>query len=174
MIQPDPCQACRGRGTKRHPREFSVRLPPGSEHGAERVLAGQGEPGRFGGAWGDLRVTVNVRPHAFLTRSGTEIRCEVPISVTEAALGTRVEVPTLEGPVMVDVPRGIRSGTKLRLRKKGVPTSDRGRGDQLVSIAIETPAVFEGSPVEAALHELERVCSEHNGLPYRTRYRGTK
>lgn len=167
LVQPDPCQACGGRGTRRQPRSFQVRLPPGTDAGAERVLQGEGEPGRFGGAAGDLRVTVNVTPHPWLRREGDEILCEVPLSPAEAALGAKVPVPTVDGLVHVDVPPGVRSGTKLRLRGKGVPRSARssrreggeGRGDQLVMVVVETPVIAGAPAVAEALRQLDRACA---------------
>jgi molecular chaperone DnaJ len=155
LLQPDPCEACRGRGTKRQNRSFRVRLPAGTEAGAERVIEGEGEPGRFGGAAGDLRVTVNVTPHPWLRRSGDEIHCEVPVSLAEAATGAKVPVPTIDGLVQVDVPPGVRSGTKLRLRGKGVPL--KVRGDQLVTVVVETPVLANAPAVAQALQQLEQA-----------------
>ncbi len=171
MIQIDPCTTCRGNSTKRQLRSFEVRLPAGIDAGAERVLTGLGEPGRFGGEAGDLRITVNVRPHPRLVREGNDIRCELSVSVTEAALGTKLRVPTVDGEVEVDIPAGIKSGTRLRLRGKGVPIEGarRGapaRGDELVAVTVETPEVRD-ERVRAALAELERVCTEASALPRR-------
>lgn len=168
LIQLDPCQTCRGRGTLRQNRSFRVRLPPGTEPGAERVIEREGEPGRFGGSAGDLRVTVNVAPHPWLRREGDEIHCEVPISLTEAAVGAKVPVPTVDGLVHVDVPPGIKSGTKLRLRSKGVPRKAQPRGDQLVTILIETPVVTQAPEVLQALQALEQACRQSaSSLPRR-------
>ncbi|MCA9654096.1 MAG: DnaJ domain-containing protein [Myxococcales bacterium] len=159
LVQPDPCQECRGRGTRRQTRSFRVRLPPGTDAGAERVLEGEGEPGRYGGKAGDLKVTVNVSPHRWLRRKGDEIHCEVPLSISEAARGGKIPVPTVDGLVDVDVPKGVRTGTRLRLRGKGVPAAKgKGRGDQLVTVVIETP-VLSGSPAVAeAIDALEAAC----------------
>lgn len=178
LLQRDPCETCRGRGTNRRLRQFHVRIPPGTTPGAERVVKGQGEPGRFGASAGDLRVTVNVRRHPWLTRDGEDIRCELPLSVTEAARGTSVGVPTVDGDVALEVPAGIRSGTHLRLRGKGVPRDGgkgRGRGDQLVRVRIETPRLdVEGAheAVADALDALERACEAQGVLPDRDRQRG--
>ena len=173
LIQLDACQTCRGRGTLRQNRSFRVRLPPGTEPGAERVIEREGEPGRFGGSAGDLRVTVNVAPHPWLRREADEIHCEVPISLTEAATGAKVPVPTVDGLVHVDVPPGIKSGTKLRLRTKGIPRrpasrNDPARGDQLVTILIETPVPTRAPAVVAALEALEQACRQSpESLPRR-------
>lgn len=177
LLQLDPCESCKGLGRRRQTRTFQVRLNPAIEAGAEKVLTGQGEPGRFGGEPGDLRVTINVQPHPWLERHEFEIRAEVPVSVTEAALGARVPVPTVDGPVTVDVPAGVRSGTKLRLRGKGVPIPrdqrKRGgpdRGDQLVTVLVETPST-ESETIRASLLELERLCAQEGALPRRTAQR---
>jgi molecular chaperone DnaJ len=175
LVQLDPCTGCKGSGGRRQTRAFEVKLPPGTAAGAERVLTGLGEPGRFGGEAGDLRVTVNVRPHPRLQRDGDDIRCDVHVSVTEAAIGARVAVPTVDGEVELDIPGGIKSGTRLRLRGKGVPRTDarRGtpaRGDQLAVVVIETPEHGD-ERVRAALSELERVCAEAGAYPRRAEER---
>jgi len=168
LIQLDPCETCRGRGTRRRVRSFEVRLPPGTEGGAQRVITGEGEPGRFGGSSGDLRVTVNVTPHPWLRRRGHEVLCEVPLSISEAARGAKVPVPTVDGLVMVDVPPGVRSGTKLRLRGKGVPSSGKPRGDQLVTVVVETPVRSVSPAVAEALDRLEDACAQApTALPLR-------
>jgi len=169
----EACETCRGAGTKRSMRAFEVKLPPGIVAGSERVIAGQGEPGRFGGDPGDLRITVNVRPHPRLARDGDDIRCDVAVSITEAALGTRVSIPTVDGDVEVEIPAGIKSGTKLRLRGKGVPKVDaRGRaagprGDQLAGVVVETPNVGASARVRSLLTELEIECARAGALPRR-------
>ena len=127
----------------------------------------EGEPGRFGGAPGNLRVTVNVRAHAFLTRKGDDIHCDLPISITEAAVGGKVEVPTVDGWVDLQIPAGTRSGSKLRLRGKGVPKGRGQRGDQLVAVQVETPLHLPTAMTEL-LQRLERLVDEVPGtLPRR-------
>ncbi|MBK8717843.1 MAG: J domain-containing protein [Deltaproteobacteria bacterium] len=180
MVQIDPCSDCRGSGSRRQARAFDVKLPPGTAAGTERVLTGLGEPGRFGGEPGDLRTTVNVRPHPRLVRDGDDLRCDATISIAEAALGTRLSVPTVDGDAWLEVPAGIKSGTKLRLRGKGVPTAAGGkssrRGDQLVLVTVETPAVPSGAAgerVRAALAALEEACNDTGALPRRSAERAT-
>ncbi|MCR9165267.1 MAG: molecular chaperone DnaJ [Nannocystaceae bacterium] len=169
LLQADACKTCRGSGKHRRTRSFTVSLPPGVESGAQKVLEGQGEPGRFQGEAGDLKVTVRVRPDPFLERRGTELRCELFVSLTEAALGARVEVPTVDGPVEVEIPAGIRSGTKLRLRGKGIPAK-QGRGDQIVQVSVETPRT--GDPnLTATLRELEERGALASALPQRAAQR---
>lgn len=171
LLQTDACATCRGTGKHRSKRAFTVSLPPGVESGAQKVLKGQGEPGRFHADAGDLKVTVHVRPDPFLERRGNELRCELFVSLTEAALGARVEVPTVDGPVELDVPAGIRSGTKLRLRGKGVPAK-QGRGDQLVLVTVETPLCADPN-VTATLRELEERSALASALPKRAQQRAS-
>lgn len=158
MIQQDPCNACSGRGSRRERRNFSVRLPPGTESGAERIVEGQGEPGQYGGPPGHLRVTVNVRPHPWLRRDGVDIIGELYISVGEAARGARVPVPTLTGTAIVEIPASVATGAKLRLRGKGVPTEGGRHGDQIVTVVLETPRIGAAdNGLSSALDALERV-----------------
>jgi len=171
MIQQDPCPICSGRGSRREKRSFSVRVPAGTESGAERVVEDQGEPGQYGGPPGHLRVTINVRPHPWLRRDGGDILGDVYVSVTEAARGGRVPVPTLTGPVTVEIPPGVASGTKLRLRGKGVPGGEAGKaGDQIVSVIVEIPRASAG--LADALDALERaIQADPQALPKRSAQR---
>lgn len=157
MVQPDPCGDCGGKGARKERRSFSVQLPPGTEAGAERILEGQGEPGRFGAQPGNLRITVNVEDHPWLTRAGKDISCRFPISITEAALGAQVMVPTVDGPVTMTLPRGVQGGARLRLKGKGVPDANgAARGDQIVTVEVETP-VADAPEVAEALERLEAI-----------------
>jgi molecular chaperone DnaJ len=132
MIQVDPCPECRGRGAKKEARRYDVTVPPGTRPGAERVIEGAGEPGRFGGDAGRLRVTVNVRDDPFLVRDGDDILVEAPVSASELALGAVVVVPSVDGWLEVRLPPATTSGARLRLAGKGVPRASGGRGDQFV------------------------------------------
>jgi molecular chaperone DnaJ len=177
MLQVEACEVCRGSGRRKQTRTFTVTLPPGTEAGAQKILEGLGEPGRYGGEAGDLRVTVNVRPHAWLERRGDEIHTEVHCSITEAAIGASVPVLTVDGVVKVDLPAGVRSGTKLRLRGKGVPFGKeqrrRGaatRGDQLVNVVVETPQAASDE-MRAALRRLEELSEREQALPRRAKQR---
>ena len=120
---------------------LSVKIPPGVSTGSVIRLAGQGQAGRGGGAAGDLLVTIKVAPHSYFRREGSDLLIDVPLTVSEAALGTKVEVPTLaEGPMVVTIPPGTSSGAKLRLRGKGVPDQKtRARGDLYVVIKLVLP-----------------------------------
>jgi molecular chaperone DnaJ len=136
-----PCPDCKGQGTVEREREYTVSIPPGTEDGALRRVAGQGEPGRRGGAAGDLAVVVRVKPHPIFVREGQVVACELPISFVQAALGAVIEVPTLDGKVEMRVPAGTQSGAVFRLRGKGMPVGPKGspRGDQHVRVVVETP-----------------------------------
>lgn len=120
---------------------LSVKIPPGVDTGSIIRLSGQGEPGSGGGPAGDLLVRIRVAPHPWFRREGANLFVEVPISITEAALGAKVEAPTLaEGRVVVTIPAGTASGAKLRLRGKGVvELNTKQRGDQYVVIKIVPP-----------------------------------
>jgi DnaJ-class molecular chaperone len=117
---------------------ISIKLPKGVEEGTKIRLAGQGQPGPAGN--GDAIVTITINPHRFFTRDGDNIRLELPVSLDEALLGAKVKVPTVDGPVMVGVPKGSTSGKTLRLKGKGFTGKDGIRGDQLVTLMIDVPA----------------------------------
>ncbi|HYV86792.1 MAG TPA: DnaJ C-terminal domain-containing protein, partial [Patescibacteria group bacterium] len=116
-------------------------IPPGVDDGSRVRVSGRGRAGRNGGGPGDLFIITRVAPHPFFRRIGDNIHCTVPITVSEAALGTRIEVPTIDGRARIRIPPGTETGQKFRLRGKGSP-SLRGtvRGDQYVETRIVTPA----------------------------------
>ena len=135
-----PCQVCRGTGSETRTREIKVRIPAGVQDGNTLRLPGKGGPGRNGGPNGDLLVKVRVASSPTFGRKGNDLTLNVPISYTEAALGTKLEVPTLNGEVRLKVPAGTPSGKTFRVRGKGV-TPDRGRtGDLLVTVQVAVPA----------------------------------
>jgi DnaJ-class molecular chaperone len=133
-----PIQLRRGEKTER----LTVKIPPGINEGAVIRLAGQGQSAVEGSSAGDLLVTIHVAPHPYFRREGTNLLLDVPVTPAEAVLGSKIEVPTLtEGKVSLSVPPGTSSGTKLRLRGKGVLNKTTGsRGDQLVLIRIVVPS----------------------------------
>ena len=136
----DPCSACKGSGRTAESATIQVRIPPGVDTNTILQLRGQGEPGDPGAARGNLRVQLRVKPHAFFVRQGNDLLCQVPISFPQAALGAEVEVPTLDGPTPLHVPRGTQSGDVLKLKGRGMPDlSGNGRGDEHVEVLIETP-----------------------------------
>jgi molecular chaperone DnaJ len=136
----DPCKSCRGSGRSEGERSIKVRIPPGVEDGMRLRVAGEGEAGIAGGPPGDLYVVIRVAPHPLFVREGSDLICEVPIPFVQAALGAEIEVPTLEGKVVLRVAEGTQTGKLLRLRGKGLPTVSGGpRGDQLVRLFVEVP-----------------------------------
>ncbi len=136
----NPCDHCLGQGRIRRSKKLSVKIPPGVDSGDRVRLTGEGEAGRNGGPPGDLYVEVRVREHAIFERDGVHLSCEVPISVATASLGGSVEVPTLDGHVVLKIPAETQSGRVFRLREKGVK-SVRGnaRGDLFCRVVVETP-----------------------------------
>ena len=117
---------------------IDLKLPPGLEDGTRIRLAGKGEDGP--GGRGDALVTIELAPHRFYTRDGTNIRLELPVTLKEAVLGAKVKVPTPDGPVMLTIPKGTTSGKVLRLKGRGFAAKDGKRGDQLVAVEIDVPA----------------------------------
>ena len=120
-----------------------VVLPAGVSEGARLRVADRGHAGRHGGRNGDLYVTVHVQPHAVFRRQGDDLCVVMPIGVHDAVLGTRVDVPSLEGPVKLRIPPGTQAGQRFRLRDRGAPTVSGGRGDLLIEVRIVLPAVVD-------------------------------
>jgi molecular chaperone DnaJ len=136
----DPCTSCHGHGRLEEEKTLSVKIPPGVDNGDRIRLSGEGEAGTLGGPNGDLYVQINVRPHKIFEREGKNLYCEVPISFVDAALGGEIEVPTLDGKVMLKVPEETQTGKLFRLRGKGVvPVRGGGAGDLLCKVVVETP-----------------------------------
>lgn len=136
----EACATCRGEGRVKKTRRLSVKIPGGIENGSRLRVSGEGEAGPRGGSSGDLYVMVHVHQDEFFEREGDDLACEVPVSYVQAALGAEVEVPTLEGKVLMKVPAGTQSGKVFRLRGRGIPNiNGYGRGDQLVRVVVEVP-----------------------------------
>jgi len=136
----DPCNDCHGRGRVRKTRTLAVKVPAGVDDGDRIRLSGEGEAGRNGGPAGDLYVEIRVNPHKIFERDGSNLSCEVPVSIAAATLGGEVELPTLDGTVALKVPAGTQSGKVFRLRGKGVRTvRDARAGDLFAQVAVETP-----------------------------------
>ena len=135
-----PCPACRGRGTVLSTVECELRIPPGVTDGSRLVKEGLGNAGVRGGRDGDLHVITRLKPHPVFERYEDDVICELPITFSQAALGARVVIPTLDGKAEVTIPPGIGSGEILRLRGQGFTRlSGRGRGDLLIKVVVETP-----------------------------------
>jgi molecular chaperone DnaJ len=135
-----PCRDCNGRGRVRKNKTLSVKVPAGVDNGDRIRLAREGEAGRNGGPAGDLYVDITVQAHPIFTREGQNLSCEVPVSFATAALGGNVDVPTLDGNVVLKVPPETQSGSLFRLRGKGVRSvRESGVGDLFCRVQIETP-----------------------------------
>ena len=137
----DPCTACGGAGRVTRERTLSVNIPAGVEDGTRIRLSGEGEAGVRGGAAGDLYIFLSVRPHEFFQRDGADLFCKVPISMTAAALGGEIEVPTIDGKkARVQVPEGTQPGKQFRLKGKGMPVLRSNQaGDMYIQVTVETP-----------------------------------
>jgi molecular chaperone DnaJ len=138
---PNPCGECAGDGRVRTRRTVTVKIPGGVDSGTRVQLSGQGEVGPGGGPAGDLYVEIEVEPHETFTRHGDDLHCTVTLPMTAAALGTTIDLPTLEGETTpLEITPGTQSGTGLTLTDRGVPRLRRaGRGDLIVEVLVETP-----------------------------------
>jgi molecular chaperone DnaJ len=155
-----PCLECRGSGQLRHTHTLSVRVPAGVDAGSRLKLRGEGESGTNGGPSGDLYVLLRVAAHPIFVRDGADVVCDVPVSFAQAALGTEIEIPTLEGSRKLKVPAGTQSGHLFRLRGLGVPDlNGYGRGDQVVRLAVETPRKLSARQREL-LEEFAHISGE--------------
>jgi len=139
-INATPCPACQGKGHVREKRTLKVRIPAGVDDGSRLRLVGEGEAGDEGMPAGDLYVVIRVRKHPFFERAGNDLACEVTVSFTQAALGARIEIPTLEHEEVVKIPAGTQPGEIIRLKGRGVrDISGRRRGDLFVKVLVHTP-----------------------------------
>jgi molecular chaperone DnaJ len=155
------CPTCRGSGVTTRTRAVKVRIPPGVEDGQRIRVKGRGEAGRANGPPGDLFVTVHVSPHRLFGRRGRNLTVTVPLTYPEAALGTAVTVPTLDGPVTLRVPPGTNPGKTLRVKGRGVPGHGRnGPGDLLVTFDVVVPAKLS-TEQRSALEQLAKVSHEN-------------
>ena len=145
-----PCKDCRGSGMVRKKKTIQASIPAGIDNGQTISIRGQGNAGKNGGPAGDLLITITVRPHELFRREGTSVLCEAPITFTQAVLGAELEIPTIDGKVKYTLPEGTQSGTTFRLKGKGIPSiNGRGRGDQYVTVYIETPRNLNKEQKEA-------------------------
>lgn len=163
QIVKNPCRSCGGAGRVEKERALSVNIPPGVETGTRIRLAGEGEAGLRGGPAGDLYIFIEVREHPIFQRDGVHLFCRVPISITSAALGGEVEVPTIDGGrSRVKVPTGAQTGKQLRLRGKGMPAlRGGGSGDMVLELAVETPVNLTARQRELLI-EFEKLSEENN------------
>jgi molecular chaperone DnaJ len=154
------CKTCGGEGRVRRTETIEVRIPAGVATGGRVRVPGKGNAGTMGAPAGDLYLLVEVRPHAFFERRGNDLYSKVPITVSEATLGAKVEVPTIDGRSLVRIPPATNSGSTLRLREKGVPNARNGaRGDQYVEIQVVVPKPTD-ERVRNIMKELETVAPD--------------
>ena len=164
----DPCPKCRGEGRVAHQRKVETKVPAGVEDGTRIRFPGYGEAGAFGGPPGDLYVVLHVKEHAFFEREGNDLHCLIPISITQAALGTEIRVPTLDGEHTLKIPEATQSGTTFRIRNKGVPVlNGRGKGDLFVEVRVQTPTKLTKRQREL-LQELDGLTNIENKPENRT------
>jgi molecular chaperone DnaJ len=163
QIIKNPCKACGGAGRKEKERSLSVNIPAGVETGTRIRLAGEGEAGVRGGPAGDLYIFIEVAEHEIFERDGQSLFCRVPVSMTSAALGGDIEVPTIDGGrSRVKIPGGSQSGRQMRLRSKGMPgLRGGGAGDMFIEMAVETPVNLTSKQKEL-LREFEKLSEDNN------------
>jgi len=143
-LRGSPCRKCDGSGSTVAQERVKVRVPEGVQDGDTVRIAGKGEPGRSGGRSGDAYLIVRVEPHPQFRRDGSDLVCDVPVGIARAALGGAIEVPTLEGRTTIHLPPGTRSGQKLRLKGRGVPSSGgRSAGDLYAIVQIAPPKTLD-------------------------------
>ena len=136
-----PCKTCRGTGRIQKEKVLEIRIPAGVETGNKLRITGEGEPGSSGGPSGDLYVFISVKEHPFFKRKGEHIHCKISVTITQAALGSLVKVPTLQGEEKLRIPEGTQSGTVFRFRGRGAAAlHGRGKGDQYIKVIVNTPA----------------------------------
>ena len=159
----NPCRECRGVGRVEKDRSLSVNVPAGVETGTRIRLSGEGEAGLRGGPSGDLYIFLEVASHSIFQRDGINLYCRVPVSMTSAALGGDIEVPTIDGGrSRVKIPHGSQSGRQMRLRAKGMPAiKSTQKGDMFIELAVETPVNLTGQQKEI-LREFERLSEDNN------------
>lgn len=154
------CPKCHGDGRLLRPESVEVRIPAGAPAGARLRVAAKGNAGRNGGPPGDLYITIRVEPHPFFQRDGDNIEIQVPVSITEAGLGAKIEVPTIDGRALLKVPQGTKNGQKFRLREKGVLNARKNtRGDEIVEVVIQVPKIQDERTKEL-LRELAQIHTE--------------
>lgn len=157
-----PCSQCNGKGTTPKTEQVKIRIPAGVDTGSRVRIPKKGHGGRLGGEPGDLFIITNVGKHQHFTRKGDNIYVTVPITVPEAALGTKIEVPTVEGRAQLKIPAGTESGQKFRLRERGFPSlrNPSLRGDQFIEVKITMPRVISEETKEI-LRQFEKANPEN-------------
>jgi molecular chaperone DnaJ len=161
-VNPRPCVECSGDGRVRTRRSLTIKIPAGVDSGTRIQLAGEGEVGPGGGPAGDLYVELMMRPHPVFDRSGDDLHCTVELPMTAAALGTTIELETLDGPESLEVKPGAQHGQTLKIPARGVPKlRGTGRGDLLVHLEVRTPTRLDSRQEELMRELAQRRGEEH-------------
>ena len=160
-INPNPCRTCGGAGRVPRQERINVKIPPGVDNGSKVRMAGMGGPGLQGGPAGDVYIVTRIRPHGYFERKGDNLYSEAKVTVAEAALGEKIEIPTVDGTVMLSLPAGVQTGQQLKLKGKGVPhLGGGGAGDHYVTVQVTTP-IGIGERGKELLRELDRLHPSH-------------
>ncbi len=160
QIVTDPCTDCNGAGLVDKTKKVSIKIPAGVDSGARMRLRGEGEGGRKGGSAGDLYVIIHVEEHEFFKRDGDIIYCRYPVSMVKAALGCKVDVPTIHGKKSLDIPAGSQNGDVFTLKKEGVPSlRGHGKGNMVVELQVVTPTKLCDEQ-KKMLKEFDNLCEE--------------
>ncbi len=161
ISQGTECSTCHGLGQTRKTELISVRIPSGVDTGSKIRIQGKGNAGARGGPSGDLFINIEVDPHKLFRREGSNIYIKIPVTVPEATLGAKIEVPTIYGKTTIRIPPGTRSGQKFRLRNKGVLSPGKKvQGDQFVEVLI-VPPPFNNERIRELVKEIEKVSEEN-------------
>jgi len=154
------CGPCNGKGKTSHTETIKVKIPAGADTGSRVIARGMGGAGQGGGTAGDLQIEITIKPHALLARKGDDIHVEVPVTFGEAALGTKIEVPTIDGVASMKLPAGTQSGQRFKLAGKGFPSTKTGhRGSQYINIKIVVPKNIPETAI-AAIRQIENLYPE--------------
>lgn len=157
----EECSTCHGRGTIQKTELINVRIPGGVDTGSKVRIPGKGNAGMGGGPYGDLFISIEVDAHSFFKRQGSNIYVKVPITISEATLGAKIEVPTLLGRTTIRIPPGTKSGQKFRLRSQGAPLAGKKvRGDQFVEVSI-VPPPFDNEKIRELMREIARIARQN-------------
>jgi molecular chaperone DnaJ len=161
-IVSDPCATCHGETRVAKEAKLHVKVPPGVEDGTRIRYSGEGDTGRSGGPSGDLYIVLSIRSHDFFQRDGQDLRCVIPVSFPQAALGAEIEIPGIDGAVSLKVPEGTQSGKELRIRGRGVPyLNEKGRGDLVVKVVVQIPKKLTRAQRELVTQLAESLAIEN-------------
>jgi molecular chaperone DnaJ len=173
-VNPHPCKECRGAGRVRRNKKISLKIPPGVDNGSKLRVRAEGEEGEQGGPPGDLYVFIYVEAHEFFLREGDDVLCQIPISFSQAALGTELDIPTLNGTKNLAIPKGTENNELFRIKGEGFPKlRSHGRGDLIVQIFVKTPKNLTKHQ-EEILREFEEISrkKEKEGEGWRKIFKG--